>query len=295
MIYHSIHELDFNLDDVAAVASPGRVLMTKPDYFEVRYVINPHMEGNVGEVDATRARRQWDELIRQYESLGIEVETVPGVANLPDMVFCANQTLPFQRADGSRGVVLSRMHSPHRAPEVPYFERVFQSLGYDAVSLPEDVTDFEGMGDALWHVGRQLLWGGHGFRSSLEAYEYLAEVLGVRIIVLRLEDPDFYHLDTCLSIINESTALAFPGAFDRRGMELIHGLFPTLVEAPDHEARKLFACNAHSPDGQHVIIQKGCPATVGRLRSAGLTPVEVETDEFLKAGGSVFCMKQMFW
>jgi N-dimethylarginine dimethylaminohydrolase len=211
------------------------------------------------------------------------------------MVFCANQTLPFRLSGGIQGVVLSRMHSKHRTAEVPYYERFFQARDYLAHSLPEHIPDFEGMGDALWHAGRELLWGGFGFRSSLEAYEYLAERLGVRILVLKLEDPDFYHLDTCLSIINMSTALIFPGAFDQAGLELISSIFPVVVEAPEDESRKLFACNGHSPDGRHVIIQRGCEVTVDRLRSVGLRPVEVDTDEFLKAGGSVFCMKQMFW
>ena len=32
-----------------------------------------------------------------------------------------------------------------------------------------------------------------------------------------------------------------------------------------------------------------------RLRAAGFEPVEMDTSEFLKSGGSVFCMKLMFW
>jgi N-dimethylarginine dimethylaminohydrolase len=31
------------------------------------------------------------------------------------------------------------------------------------------------------------------------------------------------------------------------------------------------------------------------LREAGFTPLELDTSEFIKAGGSVFCMKLMFW
>ena len=295
MLYRSASEIDFDLGDLATMDLPGRVLMARPDHFDVKYVINPHMAGNIGKVDVADARTQWDTILREYESLGVDVAVVEGVEDLPDMVFCANQTLPYRLRDGSPGVVLSRMHSPHRAPEVTHFDRFFRAQGYESVSLPEEIGDFEGMGDALWHAGRCLLWGGYGFRSSLRAYEFLADHLGVKIAVLRLEDPDFYHLDTCLSIINESVALVFPGAFQHDGLGLITRLFTQVVEAPELEARELFACNAHSPDGQHVIIQKGCVETIRRLRAAGLTPIEVQTDQFLKAGGSVFCMKQMFW
>jgi N-dimethylarginine dimethylaminohydrolase len=44
-----------------------------------------------------------------------------------------------------------------------------------------------------------------------------------------------------------------------------------------------------------VLIQEGCDGTVDRLRAHGFVPVELDTSEFLKAGGSVFCMKQMIW
>ena len=295
MLYRSASEIDFDLGDLATMDVPGRVLMARPDHFDVKYVINPHMAGNIGKVDAADARAEWDAIRREYESLGVDVAVVEGVAGLPDMVFCANQTLPYRLRDGSNGVILSRMHSAHRGPEVPHFDRFFSAKGYESISLPEEIGDFEGMGDALWHAGRCLLWGGYGFRSSLRAYEFLSDRLGVKIAVLRLDDPDFYHLDTCLSIINESVALVFPGALQQEGLGLITRLFTQVIEAPELEARELFACNAHSPDGQHVIIQKGCEETIRRLRAAGLTPIEVQTDEFLKAGGSVFCMKQMFW
>ena len=64
---------------------------------------------------------------------------------------------------------------------------------------------------------------------------------------------------------------------------------------PEDEARHRLASNAHCPDGKHVLIQEGCPVTNRQLKEAGFIPVELETGEFLKAGGSVFCMKQMFW
>jgi N-dimethylarginine dimethylaminohydrolase len=151
------------------------------------------------------------------------------------------------------------------------------------------------MGDALWHPGRYLLWGGYGFRTDRAAYDVIAERLDVTVLALHLSDPDFYHLDTCLSPLDETTALYVSAAFDDDALALIELGFETLIEVPDQEARTLLAGNAHSPDGTHVLIQEGCTETNRRLRAAGYEPVELATDEFLKAGGSVFCMKQMYW
>ena len=296
MLYRHPDALDFSIGDLPAMPRPRQVLMATPAHFEVAYVINPHMEGNVGTVDVDEARREWEALRDAYAGIGLDVQTIEGAEGLPDMVFCANQTLPFLTPEGDRGVLLSQMHAPQRRGEVPYFRAYFSSQGYNVSALPPGVErGFEGMGDALWHPGRRLLWGGYGFRTGLEAYEEAAKMLDTRIVALRLDDPDFYHLDTCLSLLDETTALYAPAAFQAEGLELLRRLIPTLIEAPESEARGLFACNAHCPDARHVIIQRGCTVTNQRLREAGFEPVEVETGEFLKSGGSVFCMKMMHW
>lgn len=281
---------------MTALPRPGRVLMTRPTHFRVDYVINPHMEGHVGTVDVDRAAAQWEALRDAYEAVGFPVTVVEGAVGLPDMVFCANQTLPFLAPDGTPGVVLSRMASEQRAGEVPHFARFFEREGYAVLPLdPRLDGPFEGMGDALWHPGRRRLWVGYGPRTAREAVDWIGEATGAETVALSLRDPDFYHLDTCLCPLDEETALYYPGAFDAAGLAALAGGFSRLVEAPEDEARRLFACNAHSPDGRHVLIQRGCTATNALLRDAGYEPVEVDTGEFLKSGGSVFCMKLMFW
>ncbi|ACY48686.1 dimethylarginine dimethylaminohydrolase family protein [Rhodothermus marinus] len=296
MVYRQADQLDFTIETTPPMPLPRRVLMVSPDHFDVEYVINPHMEGHVGQVDRALARRQWEALRDTYRTLGFEVHVLDGVPGLPDMVFCANQTLPFLRGDGGRGVVLSRMHAPQRRDEVPHLARFFEQQGYALVSIPDEVPgSFEGMGDALWHPGHALLWGGYGFRTDQAVYAWLARELGVRVVALHLTDPDFYHLDTCLSLLDAGTALYVPAAFDEAGRALLHRLIPNLIEVPEREARELLACNAHCPDGRHVLIQRGCTETVARLRAAGFEPIELDTGEFLKSGGSVFCMKLMFF
>lgn len=297
MVYLSTADLDFEPADCAPMPRPRRVVLTTPDYFDVEYVINPHMAAHVGTVDRTKARTQWDALRGAYAALGFQPEIVEGAEGLPDMVFCANQTLPYRRPDdGERGVVLSRMHAPERQAEVPHFARFFAAQNYTVHRLPDALdTDFEGMGDGIWHPGRYLLWGGYGFRTGLPAYEAVSDLLDVPIIALHLDDPDFYHLDTCFSVLDAHSVLIYPGAFDDDARALIDRFFDTVIEAPEREARERFACNAHCPDGEHVLIQEGCTTTNERLREAGFAPIELDTSEFLKSGGSVFCMKLMVW
>jgi len=284
------------LESLPPIPRPERVLFTTPHHFQVEYQINPHMAGNVGDVDEAEAMKQWKVLRARYEELGVQVSTIPGVEGLPDMVFCANQSLPYMTPGGVRGVVIGRMHTPQRKPEVVHYAEFFDGEGYEVQRLDaNEPGDFEGMGDAIWHPERYLLWGGHGFRTDLGVYHRLSAALGFPVLALNLDDPDFYHLDTCFCPLDSHSVLIFPGAFDEHGLELIHHYFDRVIEAPDDEARNLFACNAHCPDGKHVIIQQGSDRTNALLRREGFVPVEVDTSEFLKSGGSVFCMKLMFW
>jgi N-dimethylarginine dimethylaminohydrolase len=297
MVYTSPNEIDFHVDDLPSLPRPNRVLLTTPTHFDVEYVINPHMSENVGSVNKDVAFQQWKALRATYTALDVSPSVVNGQSGLPDMVFCANQTLPFYQPDADRrGVILSRMHADERKDEVPYYADFFESQGYAVERLPEDLdADFEGMGDAIWHPGRFLLWGGYGFRTSPEAYEAVSALLDVPVLIVELTDADYYHLDTCFCPLDSEHVLIADEALNEKGRALIDDCFDTVIEAPDDEARHQFACNAHCPDGEHVLIQEGCAGTTERLRAEGFRPIELDTSEFLKAGGSVFCMKQMMW
>jgi N-dimethylarginine dimethylaminohydrolase len=43
------------------------------------------------------------------------------------------------------------------------------------------------------------------------------------------------------------------------------------------------------------VLQKGSASACADLRRLGFKPVEVDTSEFMKSGGSVFCMKQVVY
>ena len=284
--------------DVAAFhdrPEPRRVLMCLPDYFEVVDVKNPFMEGNVGRVDKVRALAEWEALRRTYDSIGHEVLTIPGAEGLEDMVFAANQVLPGLDANGRHYVLLSRMCHPSRQREVPIYRDWFEHHGYVVLELSEEAGYFEGQGDAIWHPGKQLLWGGYGQRTTLRAYAEISERLSVPVITLALVHPSFYHLDTCFCVLSSDAALYFPDAFDADGRALLAHMFPRLIEVCEAEATRLLACNAHAVDGKTIILQRGAVDTVARLRAEGFCAVEVETDEFLKSGASVFCMKMMIY
>ena len=151
------------------------------------------------------------------------------------------------------------------------------------------------MGDGIWHPGRRLLWAGVGTRSSEAAWREIAARYRLPVVPLELVDPDFYHLDTCFAALSESTCLWLPQALSRAAQKRVRALFEHCIEADEAEGRELLACNAWSPDGERVLSSAAQHAPRRRLRAGGFEPLELETGEFLKAGGSVFCMKLAHW
>jgi N-dimethylarginine dimethylaminohydrolase len=250
-------------------------------------------------VDVALAREQWLKLKSTYEKIGFEVLVVKGDHSLPDMVFAANQSFPFLngRKQNSKTVVLSRMRSEFRRPEVPYFKTFYTNLGYQVEELqaPSKEIFFEGNGDALPHYPFNLVWGGYGERTSPDVYHELSERFGLQIAMLKLVNKNFYHLDTCFSILDEQTVVIQPEAFEAEGLKLIKAIFKNVIESDLDENLKFFVCNCHSPDGRHVIVNKGAKKFVADARRLNFEVIELDTSEFLKSGGSVFCMKMMVY
>src|SRR5438105_243024 len=97
-----------------------KVLFCPPTYFEVREVKNPYMRG-LHQVDAVRARDQWEMVCGAFEDAGFTVECIEPVAGLEDMVFAANQVFVGKTEKQGRFIVPGRMKFVSRRKEVRYF------------------------------------------------------------------------------------------------------------------------------------------------------------------------------
>lgn len=264
---------------------PGaiRYLMCPPDHYEVDYVINPWMVGNVHRSSRERALQQWQALYRHL-SQRAEVKLIQPVPGWPDMVFTANAGLIL----GST-VVLSRFYHPERQGEQPHFKAWFEEQGYTVYELPPALA-FEGAGDALLDRAGRWLWAGYGFRSMLESHPYLAKWLGIEVLSLRLVDERFYHLDTCFCPLSEGYLLYYPPAFDAYSNRLIEMRVPPEKRIPVQEGDAIhFACNAVDVNGT-ILVNRVSPELEATLQERGFAVVQTELTEFLKAGGAAKCL-----
>src|SRR3989344_442889 len=219
--------------------------MGEPDFFEVIYSINPWMGSAT--VDRDLARLEWESLRTTLQSLNIEVDTVEPVKTFPDMVFAADQAVVKDHE-----ALISNFRCRERVDESRYYKDWFSGHGYMVKKLPEGVF-FEGGGESMW-LGDMLLIGA-GFRTSMGACKYVSEILEVETACHELVDPKFYHLDTCLFVLNEQTAFYYPDAFAVKSVKRLKGLVKNLIELDSHEAEN-FAANSLVTD-HHVVLQKG--------------------------------------
>ncbi len=260
-----------------------RFLMCAPDHFEVSYVINPWMEGNVARGDNKAATRQWNALFRLIGKVA-EVERIDGAPGVPDMVFTANAGVVLDNR-----VVLSRFRHPERQGEEAHFGQWFRNHGFEVLTLPSELP-FEGAGDALIDRSMPLLWLGHGHRSNQACAPRVADWLDIEVEPLKLIDQRFYHLDTCFCPLEGGYLMYYPAAFDAASQATIAARVPAEYRIPVADADALnFACNAVNC-GRHVFLNKASAALAGELRSRGFVVRQTPLTEFMKAGGSAKCL-----
>lgn len=260
-----------------------RILMCPPDFYDVDYVINPWMEGNVHRSSQERAQQQWQGLYHLLKDLAV-IDLITPVLGVPDMVFTANAGLVL-----GKKCVLSRFFHPERQKEEPYFKQWFLAHDFEVFELPTDLP-FEGAGDALLDRGGNWLWAGYGFRSELDSHPYIAKWLDIEVLSLRLIDPRFYHLDTCFCPLSDGYLLYYPPAFDAYSNRLIELRVPQAKRIVVSEPDALnFACNAVNV-GQTVVLNKASDSLKQHLHQVGFTVQETPLSEFLKAGGAAKCL-----
>ena len=151
------------------------------------------------------------------------------------------------------------------------------------------------MGDAIVDYERKIIFGGYGVRTQKKVYQHIANYTKYKIIKLKLINENLYHLDTCFSILNKDTVVIDISGFTEEGLAHIKGHFPVIIEADSKENIKYFVSNCHCPDGRNVIVQRGSDKFKSDIENAGFNIIETGTGEFLKSGGSVFCMKLMIY
>lgn len=271
-----------NILSPIAVSRPT-YLMCAPTFYDVDYIINPWMAGNVHTSSREQALQQWNRLYHELIAIAdvVLIDPQPGS---PDMVFTANAGL-----ERNGIVILSSFYHPERQAEEQHFRHWFQSAGYTVLDIPRE-TPFEGEGDALFSIDGTRLWAAQGPRSVSASHHCLASAWNIEVIALHLTDPRFYHLDTCFAPLTDGYVMYYPHAFDHASLQKIEAFYTPEKRIIVNESDAIrFACNAINID--HTILLNEISGELeNTLQSRGFEVIQVPLSEFLKAGGAAKCL-----
>lgn len=257
-----------------------KILMCEPTHFDVNYVINPWMQGNINAVDREEAYVQWNELANTISKFA-EIITLPPILNLPDMVFTANAGAFINDV-----FYLSKFKHAERMPEEYYF-RQWASKQY---KVHEIKNDFEGAGDLLYSGIGDIHFMGYGHRTSLYTANELKDVSGATIHPLMLVDSRYYHLDTCFCPLPNGMLLVNLAAIDPYFYPVIDFVYEGKIIRADYEDSKLFCCNTVCI-GDNLIMPKGVSDKLKKqLKLYNFNIHEVELNQFIKSGGAAKCL-----
>lgn len=280
--------------EASSVTKSTAVLaMSRPEFFEVVYSINPWMQPTDWQSKATELLRDaqsgWQVMYETFLSMGAAVQLLPPAKGLPDMVFTANSAVVLDKR-----ALLSRFKYKERQGEERHYAEFFASKKasgeIDEISTYPDGIFQEGAGDCHWDASRQLFWAGYGPRSSKEAISYIENFFGKPVVSLQLESDEFYHIDVCLCPLSKGDILYYPQAFTQESLAKLHERVPKDKLLPiEREDAANFAANAVEINGTLVMASCG-DKLKAQLKERGYSVIKVPVETFALSGGAVFCM-----
>jgi len=254
-------------------------LMCPPQWYDVNYVINPWMAGNLHRPNRDLAFKQWRALHAELQRFA-DIRLIPAVKGSPDMVFVGHAAL----VQHGIAAVSSFAHPQRQIEEAP-LRRWLEENGFLLWDTPRE-TAFEGEGDAIFDADGKHLWAAHGVRTCRQSHRHIGDAWHVGVSSLHLVDPRFYHLDTCFATLAGDFVLYFPGAFDAKSLAEIEAHYPAEKRIAVTEAEATaFACNVINI-GKTILMAKVPGDLDYRLEQLGFEVVQVDVSEFLRGGGS---------
>ena len=258
------------------------LLMCKPDFYDIEYVINDWMDPN-NKVDKALAQEQWDYVYDRLTERGIKVKIIDPVKGLPDMTFSGDCGMIHNNK-----FLASNFRHPERQGETKYYIDYLEKAGFEIHKVDPSVH-FEGLGDVIYWEDSIIF--GFGPRSDKEAVTAIRETypeLKVRG-ELHIEDQSFFHVALAFSFIDEDTIIYYPEAFTKESQKFISDNFSRRIPVSAHDAKELFVCN-NIPVGKDVLMHDCSSEVEKQLNKYGFNVIKCNMSEYFKSGGSLRCL-----
>lgn len=268
-------------------------LVCPPDSYRTSFLFNPWLDYRDDEVDATKARAQWDELVSTLNEHCTATSFIEPSDDSPAMVFTADGALVYWER---RAIVLRNDGS--RSYSESYFVRDWlRANGYGFESLPPQYTLDGGnivrLSSSTYLVGLKPGSPGHAERYLGRLLKMVADAT---VLPLALSDRRYLHLDMVVGNLAGRGLLVYWDGLHPASREHLKRWASDqvpLIDVSEQDAAR-FACNTiATPDGS-IVTGPVSDELAGRIAHLGLRPVRVDLSEFYKAGGGAKCLTLPF-
>lgn len=233
------------------------------------------------------ARAQHDALADAYACEGVTVHYVEGYRpGKPNQLFCRDLMTMTPE-----GAILARPASTVRAGEERVLAETLGRLGVPVLMSVHGGGTFEGA-DAIW-AAPDLCFVAEGLRTNRAGAEQVTWALqGIGVTVERVVLPyGAMHLDGILNFAAPDCAVVWPRrtpmnvvrVLQERGVRIVH-----LLDEPETHEHLPGNFVALAPN--RILMPAGAPRQRAIFAEAGITCLEVEVSELIKAGGGIHCM-----
>ena len=276
------------------VAPLRRVMVRRPD--ESFAVEDPAVWHYAGKPDLSTAKREHDSLVGILRAAGADVvihdERLPGMA---DSIFVFDPAIITDE-----GAIILKMGKSLRCGEEAAMERQLSAAGVPVLARLKGDAIAEG-GDLLW-LDHQTLVVGIGFRTNLEGFRQLDEVLSAfRIKVLGVDLPYWNGAEACLhllsliSLVDTDLAVIYPRLLPVQLWQELEDREFDLVEVSTTEFSSM-GPNVLALEPRKCLILNRNPVTQGRLEQLGCEVLTYEGSQIsLMAEGGPTCLTRPIW
>lgn len=259
-----------------------RVLLSKPEYLKAAK-INEIAKKWDDDLDLEKMKKEHELLVKAYEDNGVKVEFLKADPERPNSVFARDFGGCVKE-----GYILGNFKLPLRYKEHEDYEKKMKELNIPVVARVEEGLfeggDFMFLNEKTIAVGmadRTNEEGVEEIRSQLSKYGY--EVIGVKV------KPEYLHLDMCFNLVDDKIAVSYKEGLPTDFVKRIEEMGIDIVSVPE---KSIFehGCNLQAIGNHKVLSLKRNTRVNEELRKRGMTVIELDITEILKAGGGPHCM-----
>jgi dimethylargininase len=227
-------------------------------------------------VDASLARRQWQDYVSALAAAGWQPIEVPPVDDCPDAVFVEDTMVVY--ADLA---VIARSGAPSRRAETAHARTTVTAAGYRIQHITDPGT-LDG-GDVL-KVGATI-YVGLTERTNAAAVDQLDGFLSpLGATVVPVPTTKVLHLKSAVTALPDGRVIGYPPLVDDPAA------FEEFLPVPEEAGAHVVLLGPDRDGVEQLLMAADAPRTAEQFTELGYRPVPVDISEFEKLEGCVTCL-----